>query len=67
MNRLVPPGRAVFPVRDRAARARPASSSGLAGRRVPVEQATAGRTPLLLLAGQLLEPFTACDQGQNWT
>ena len=47
-------GRASFP-----ARGQPAGRTGLDGRPVPVEQATASAAPLLLLAEQLLEPFAA--------
>jgi len=47
-------GRARFP-----ARTDPAGRTGLAGRPVPVEQDQAARPALLLLAGQLAEPFGA--------
>jgi sterol desaturase/sphingolipid hydroxylase (fatty acid hydroxylase superfamily) len=53
-------GCASFPARGQAA-----GRTGLDGRPVPVEQATASAAPLLLLAEQLLEPFAAHDQGQG--
>jgi sterol desaturase/sphingolipid hydroxylase (fatty acid hydroxylase superfamily) len=49
-------GRARFPSRGDAA-----GRTGLDGRPVPVEQDGAAGAPLLLLAGQLLEPFQAPD------
>lgn len=54
-------GRARFPVRGRAGRAAAVARTGLAGRPVPVEQSAAAPAPLMLLAGQILEPFTARD------
>jgi hypothetical protein len=47
-------GRARFPAR----RAAP-GPTGLAGRPVPVEQDAAAAPALLLMAGQLVEPFQA--------
>jgi hypothetical protein len=50
-------GRAVFPVRHAAV-----GATGLAGRPVPVEPEAAGAAALLLLGGQLVEPFLAAPQ-----
>jgi sterol desaturase/sphingolipid hydroxylase (fatty acid hydroxylase superfamily) len=47
-------GRARFPSRSQSA-----DRTGLDGRPVPVEQDDSARAPLLLLAGQLTEPFQA--------
>jgi sterol desaturase/sphingolipid hydroxylase (fatty acid hydroxylase superfamily) len=47
-------GRARFPARHAAV-----ARTGLAGRPVPVEQASPARPGLRLLAGQLIEPFQA--------
>ncbi len=47
-------GCARFPARDQAP-----GRTGLDGRPVPVEQAPAAAAPLVILAGQLIEPFTA--------
>jgi sterol desaturase/sphingolipid hydroxylase (fatty acid hydroxylase superfamily) len=53
-------GRARFPARRQAA-----GPTGLAGRPVPVEQDACAASALVLMAGQLIEPFTAARPGSG--
>ena len=53
-------GRARFPARRQAA-----GPTGLAGLPVPVEQDACAASALVLMAGQLIEPFTAARPGSG--